>query len=295
MFAMRSSYHLFNAFGIPVKADPSLLLLLLYLLVVSGSFASGMTFAIILLTSIVLHELAHSLVAIAFGGKVRDITLQLLGGCAAISEMPRKAWQELLMALAGPGMSFLLAGVSFALMHVVRTQGLLNLLSSILVLNFVLGVFNLLPAFPMDGGRVLRAFLQMSMSKLRATWIASRIGRGVAIFMMITAFFSIINRPIIVPSGNGLGSYVLYILIAGGGWFRLFIGWMIYQAAEQEYQLARFEAGYGATRSTNPFDFFGGGPRSRQRQVPPDDDEVIISPPPYKQNERNRRSDMHRD
>ena len=87
---MRTRWTLFEVMGIPVRADLSVLVLAAYVLFMSGSLAVGLFLAVALEVSILLHELAHSAVAIAFGGQVRDITLQLLGGCAAITRMPPK-------------------------------------------------------------------------------------------------------------------------------------------------------------------------------------------------------------
>lgn len=283
----KTSYHLFNAFGIPIKAEASAIFLLMYLLFAMGSIREGLIYALVLVVSIVLHELAHSLTAVVFGGRVRDITIQFLGGCAAISLMPRKPHQELLMAAAGPAMSFALAAAAFGIMVGI---GNLFLLQIMFLVNLMLGVFNLLPAFPMDGGRILRASLQFSMSKLRATWIASRIGKGLAAFMIISSVLNFIGVRIPVPHGSGIAGTLFYYFLAGGGIFRFFIGLMIYQAAEAEYQMVQFEY-QGGSRPRNPFQGFSFG---RKSQPPPVDDQVIVSPPPYEKG-RGERSDIFRE
>ena len=102
-----------DAFGIPVYLDFSLIILLILFVMDFGSFVYGLSFALALALSIVAHELGHALTARSFGYHTRDITLSLLGGCASLIALPRKAWQEFLTAVAGPGVSFALAGLAF--------------------------------------------------------------------------------------------------------------------------------------------------------------------------------------
>ena len=99
------------AFGIPVYLDMSLIILLLLFATGGGSFMFSMSCALMLLVSITAHELGHALTARAFGYGTRDITLSLLGGCASLIALPRKAWQEFLTAIAGPAVSFAIAGM----------------------------------------------------------------------------------------------------------------------------------------------------------------------------------------
>jgi len=290
----KSSYTLFNAFGIPIKVEASLFFLLIYLLLSSGNLMSGLVYAACLLGSILFHELAHSLVAVAFGGRVRDITLQFLGGCAAISEMPRRAWQELLMAAAGPASSFLLAflailaGLFGQFRHNSAAGQAVYMLA---LINIMLGTFNLLPAFPMDGGRMLRATLQFTMSKLRATWIASRIGRALALFMIVTSVLNFFDHPLPVPRIGGMVGDLLYYFLAGGGIFRFLIGIMIYQNAEAEYRMVQMESAAGGG-PRGPFAGFPGF--GFRREPPPDGDQAVISPPPYERR-GGQRADVHRE
>ena len=109
-----SKFRICDAFGIPVYLDMSLIILLVLFVMDFGSFSFGLACALALAVSITLHELGHALTARAFGYQTRDITLSLLGGCASLIGMPRKASQEFLTALAGPLVSFLLAGVGWA-------------------------------------------------------------------------------------------------------------------------------------------------------------------------------------
>ena len=194
---MQTSWTLFEIGGIPIRADLSLGLLLLLLFWQVGSLTEVFVVAVVLLLSILLHELAHSAVAIAFGGRVHSITLQVLGGCAMVTRMPEKDWQEALMAFAGPACSLLLAAIGWVLADVFATRlldpytGIVyvqeNLFFSVLAgLNLGLGCFNLIPAFPMDGGRILRSLLQVfHLSKVRATEIAVWVGQGIAILWVV--------------------------------------------------------------------------------------------------------------
>jgi Zn-dependent protease len=266
---IKSSYHLFTIFGIPIKADLSLLILVFILISNFESPFYGLLAGAVLLFSILLHELGHSLVAIAFGGRVRDITLMMLGGCASILSMPQKAWQEFLMAFAGPAVSLILAIVGFVathtpLKHILATTETTHFIFLYMMyINRILFVFNLLPAFPMDGGRILRAFLQQFfMTKVRATWIASRLGRFIAILMGLSVVYSFLTK-----------DFNNYLLI------RLLIAYSIYKAAEQEYQMVLAEEGYN---NGNPFARFGFPFFGRTtRTPPPDDGQAYVSPPPY--------------
>lgn len=141
---------------------------------------------------VVLHEMGHALVARRFGIATRDITLYPIGGAASLERMPERPAQELLVAIAGPAVNGALALVIYLglrLADVDAGEDPLALGASLAVqlvwINVSLGLFNLLPAFPMDGGRILRAVLAFRMDRVRATVIAARIGRGLAVVMGI--------------------------------------------------------------------------------------------------------------
>ena len=276
---IKTTYHLFTVFGIPVKADLSLFILAIILVQSYNDPVYGIAFGVFLLLSVLLHELGHSLVAMAFGCRVKDITLMMMGGCASMLSMPRKAWQEFLMAFAGPLVSLALAIGGFVVSdgHIDRHLNIYckpgffyEFVMRVGVLNAILFVFNLLPAFPMDGGRILRAFLQQFfMTKVKATWIASRIGRFVAILMALSVVYSML--------ANQFEGYML---------IRLLIAFSIYRAAEQEYQMVLAEEGYG---NGNPFARFGFPFFGRiTRTPPPDDGQAYVSPPPYERGSGKR-------
>lgn len=178
-----------------------------YLLI--GVFSSVLLFA-----SVLVHELAHSMVAKRNGLRIRRITLFLLGGVSEIEEEPRDASVELRMSLAGPLTSFALAGASGLAWYGSASLGASVLLQAPLqyatLVNIVVGAFNLIPAFPMDGGRVLRALLWMrNQDVLSSTRTASLVGRAFAFAMM----------------GGGL-LLLLGIDFITGLWL-VFIGWFI--------------------------------------------------------------------
>lgn len=217
-----------DAFGIPVYLDISLIFLLLVFATGGGPFMLSMACALMLLVSITAHELGHALTARVFGYGTRDITLSLLGGCASLISLPRKAWQELLTALAGPLVSFAISGVAFlSICFLPLDRWTYALLVYAMWMNVMLGAFNLLPGFPMDGGRVFRSLMRAFMSRTRATYIAMVVGRCVAIL---------------------LGLWGLHRVVNGGTWgfVTMLIAWMIWREGWREYQVARIEeSAYG--------------------------------------------------
>jgi Zn-dependent protease len=136
-----------------------------------------------LLGSIVLHELGHALMARQYGIQTADITLYLFGGVARLERMPRSSGPELLISLAGPAVNFAIAAVLGGVLALVNFVSLppSGFLWALFYMNLGLGLFNLLPVFPMDGGRVLRALLSGWMGRMRATEVAAGLGRAVAV------------------------------------------------------------------------------------------------------------------
>jgi Zn-dependent protease len=217
----------------------------------------------------------------AFGCRVRDITLMIIGGRATLENMPRKYWQELLVAIAGPAVSLALGLFGLLAPLPLHKAGLLStdlanlMVNSLGLLNLGLFGFNLLPAFPMDGGRILRSALQVRMSKLRATWIASRIGRVLAGAMIFCALCNILGINLPNPRLPGIAGELFWYFISGGTFIKLLIGWMIYSSAGSEYRQVLAEEG-GGQRSPFSFPFF-----AAKTPPPPDDGKAVVSPPPY--------------
>jgi Zn-dependent protease/CBS domain-containing protein len=164
---------------------------------------TGVAFILCLFGIVVLHELGHALTARRFGIPTRDITLLPIGGVARLARMPEDPKQELLVALAGPAVNAALAAMFFVILElgdglaaygeVVRVGG--SLLNQLLWVNVSLAVFNLLPAFPMDGGRVLRALLALRTDYLRATQIAAGVGQA---FAVVFGFVGLFTNPFLV-------------------------------------------------------------------------------------------------
>ena len=286
---MNRGFYLGSVCGIPIRADMSVLILVGWImLALNAPISFKLCFALSLLFSIVWHELAHSLTAMAFGGKVRDITLQLMGGCAVISEMPSKAWQEWLMAAAGPFSSFVLAGLlSVGRLFLPDAYGFGHaLMANVAYMNVMLGFFNLMPAFPMDGGRMLRSTLQSSMSKVRATWVASRIGRAIAIIFIVAGIMNVAGLSPEVPHTQWFIPNLFIDFLTRGSWLKILIGFSIYQSAEIEYRMVLAQEAQDYQRRG-----FGGGPfspRGKDWSVPPEDDSAIVSPPPYRKDKPDR-------
>ena len=234
-------------FGIPVYLDWSTIFLALMFLQ-TGDLLFAFGLAVLLLASIVLHELGHSLTARCFGCGTRSIVLTVIGGCASLERMPRKAWQEFLTAAAGPLVSFVL-GVVLYILSALLPPG--NMLRIVFLcgghINIGLGLFNLLPGFPMDGGRIFRSTMRMFLSRAKATYVAMVVGRVAAVLLVVGPLLGV-THIWIIPIG---GSFILRALIA----------WMIWQEGWREYQLALAEEDF-----------------SRWTQ---EDFEARVSPPPY--------------
>ena len=254
---MGTSLLLFRFREIDVKVHWSFLLALVYgAFIYQGTSATpivgalyGVLVILLLFVCVTLHEFGHALVAQYFKVKVSNITLLPIGGVANLERMPDKPMQELLITVAGPLVNFAIALLLLPVTLIMMTAkfgsfpsdmsvfwsgmqqpGLTNLFSYLLLANIALGIFNLLPAFPMDGGRVLRALLAMTMTYLRATQIAVFVGR---LFAGLLAIWGLM-------SGNIWMLLIAFFVYVGGGAER--------EAVESKAVLRFFTAAQALTR-----------------------------------------------
>jgi Zn-dependent protease len=178
-------------------------------------------FVLALFVCVLLHELGHALAAKRYHIVTKDITLLPIGGVARLESIPEKPKQELVVAFAGPLVNFI---ILFILLPLIWSEGIPdintirftdenNFLYKLMIVNLWLAVFNLIPAFPMDGGRILRAILSFSMSRVRATDIAAKMGQLLSIGFVVFGFF---NNP-----------------------FLIFIGFFIFIGAQSEAEMTR--------------------------------------------------------
>src|SRR6266516_3937107 len=224
---MSWSLPIFRIAGIQLRIHITFLLLIAWL--AFGYYAQGgsavaasrVIFVLLLFLCVVLHEFGHAFAAKAFGINTPDITLLPIGGVARLQPMPEEPVQELIIAVAGPLVHVVIV---LGLFVAVGSRGLLNpstvegggLVAQLLTINIMLVLFNLLPAFPMDGGRVLRALLATRMSYARATQVAANIGQG---FAFVFGFVGLI-----LPNP-----------------FLIFIAFFVYIGASQEAALAQMK------------------------------------------------------
>lgn len=235
---MKNSWRLFTVWGIDIRVHMTFPLILLWAAWQYGGLAGNLSGALFGVVSVIflfglvtLHELGHSFAALYYGVPVEKIVLSPLGGVAQLNHMPEKPIQELVIAVAGPAVNLIIALIMgiIALLSNVSLTGALAVLSGqvglslsalfvyVFFYNIFLAAFNLIPAFPMDGGRILRSLMAMVMDHSRATTIAASIGRGIAILM---------------------GIYGLY----NGAIFMVLIAVFIFLGAGQEAKVARLQS-----------------------------------------------------
>lgn len=196
--------------GIPIRIHVTFVLLLFWFGTISAGqgegFLSGVVFLLLLFGCVVLHELGHAAAARMYGVETHEIVLYPIGGVARLERIP-SGKAELVIALAGPFVNLLLAGALFLLLIVTQSDlpqtpeelvARAPVLLQMLAANLALFLFNLIPAFPMDGGRVLRASLALAIGQDRATQIASRIGQLLAVVLAVFSLFPGPPRPLLL-------------------------------------------------------------------------------------------------
>jgi len=220
---MNGAFRIVTMFGIPIKIHWTFLLLLVWIVYVSQSgleewdwmrmARTGLLVAV-LFVCVVLHELGHALTARRYGIRTRNILLLPIGGLAVLDRLPEKPMQELLVALAGPLVNFALALIFLPILLILQPYGLSELAYALLnpersnvfldlqasnierflffmvMINLFVGAFNLLPIFPMDGGRILRALLSVGLTRLNATRIAVFIGQSCVVAFIGYTFYT---------------------------------------------------------------------------------------------------------
>lgn len=236
-----------SVFGIPIRLHVSLLIVVGLLCIFSGfGPLAVLTLAVGIFGSVALHELGHSVVARAKGSYIHEIVLYPFGGAAKIANIPSKPMDEILVALAGPVVSLALALI-FNQIELLRFLGFLN---------GMLFFFNILPVFPMDGGRVLRAALSIKKGRLEATRIAATIGKYFCGLFVVVGLFGFPYQPL-----GFIGPYQPSIML-------VFIGFYIYRVGQMEYRMVRTE---------HQANHYSGHSK--------EDIDVEVSPPPYADSE----------
>jgi Zn-dependent protease len=245
---MKGSFQLLRVFNIPVLIHWTFLLIFVglggmsYLLDWSWmKTAWNIVFAISLFACVLLHEFGHALTARYYGVSTRDIILSPIGGVARLDKLPENPIHEFMVAIAGPMVNVLISLVVSVLVILVSEKGRLQLynyfsaainpqgnhfavevnnlesfLFVLIALNIILALFNMLPAFPMDGGRVLRSLLSIRLGKLRATRIAAYIGQSIAVMFIIYGYLNM--------------SYLLSV-----------VGIFVFIMAKNEYRAAKLD------------------------------------------------------
>ncbi len=285
-----TAFKVAKVWGIPIKLHVSLIALLIYIVVMVLASGGGLPEIILLLCileplillSIALHELGHSFVAIRKKCRVREITLLCIGGVAQMEQIPQRPRDEFQMAIAGPAVSLTIGLALFFGGNYIRTASSnvwIDIFGTTLYwvgqANFFLTGFNLLPAFPMDGGRVLRALLTPKLGRLRATFVAARMGRIVAVLFGLVGWFGLKGLRYFPPDN----------------WPLIIIAFFIFAAAGNEYRAERIKEARRRQASGGGWDPFAAawGP-------PPDpEDQVVISPPPYSREPDQRAEVRHLD
>ncbi|MFM8951062.1 MAG: M50 family metallopeptidase [Bacteroidota bacterium] len=203
---MKKSVSFLKIAGIGIYVHWTFSLLIIYIIYINAragldpvQISWAVFFVLALFLCVILHELGHALTAKRFGIKTQDITMYPIGGVARLERIPEKPMQELLVTIAGPLVNVLIVAIlipfiyGFDLFVPLGAESSIispeNFILNLAILNLWLALFNLIPAFPMDGGRILRALLAMKISRLKATTIAANIGKLLSLGFIVAGFF----------------------------------------------------------------------------------------------------------
>lgn len=206
---MKGTLGLGSYAGIPVKLHWSFILLMLFVVYLGKSTHASWSeililelFVIILFFCVILHEFGHALMAKHYGIKTRDIILSPIGGIARLEKMPKQPQKEIWIAFSGPAVNILIAAISLIIllfmgadlqwsmrMDLTEMDRPDTFIKNILLINILLFFFNLIPAFPMDGGRILRAGIALKVNRVKATQIATSIGLFLSIIFIVYGFY----------------------------------------------------------------------------------------------------------
>jgi Zn-dependent protease/CBS domain-containing protein len=229
---MKTSLKIAKVAGIEIEVHFTFFLLLLWIAILHfqqwrslAASLDAVLFLLVIFGTVVLHELCHALTAKHFGIKTRKILLLPIGGVAQMEKIPEKPWEGLLVSLAGPFLNLVIAGILYAYFKVIEggiPQGISPMIKGsflirLMWVNLGLALFNLLPAFPMDGGRILRSILALWMAPTKATQIAAQFGQ---ILAFLFGFIGLLFDPLLV-----------------------FIGLFIWMGAAAEATMARARSG----------------------------------------------------
>lgn len=188
---MLGSFHITTVRGVPIRLHFTALFLVIWIAGQVPDLLTALVISTLLLASVALHELGHTVVAQRYGVTVQDILLTPIGGMARLRGLPENPRHEIRIALAGPYVSLLLAVSGFLLALLTLRLGLrLDLTAWMAGINLMLFLFNLIPSFPMDGGRVLRGCLTRSKGALEATRLAAKIGKSISVAFIVFGFLS---------------------------------------------------------------------------------------------------------
>ncbi|MGQ0539165.1 MAG: site-2 protease family protein [Gemmatimonadaceae bacterium] len=202
---MKWSWRIGRIAGIDIEVHATFALLLLWIAITEyqrtrdiGAVVGAVTFVLVIFASVIAHEYGHALTARRYGVATRGITLLPIGGVARLERLPAKPSEEFAIAVAGPLVSIAIAAALYVLLLLSGSRAVVDtttvtsssFVARVMWVNVAIVLFNLLPAFPMDGGRMLRALLAMRLGALRATAIAARIGQGFAVLFGIVGLFT---------------------------------------------------------------------------------------------------------